>query len=67
MKRVIYETLTEALSDEDKRAVLDIEADIVDLKQQLIDADDVEKEDINQRIADLKDEMNAIKQASENE
>ena len=60
MKKIIRYT-TEALADGQKQDILDLEAEIVELKRRLLDADDVEKEQINQDIEDAKQEMDDIK------
>ena len=63
---VVIAGLSEQLTDDDKRTILDIEADIVDLKQRLLDAmTPEEKEGINQQIEDLKQEIQDIRDAAE--
>jgi hypothetical protein len=64
MKKIIR-YYGEALSNNDKLTLLDIEADIIDLKKDLVTADDIQKQDINQRITDLKAQAEVIKLAGE--
>ena len=61
MKKIVRYYTEEALTDGEKQDILDLEADIVELKRRLLDADDVEKEQINQQIADAKQEIDDIK------
>ena len=65
MKKIIR--YAEALTDGQKQDILDLEAEIVELKRQLLDADDVEKEQINQDIEDAKQEMGDIKAQGEDQ
>ena len=65
MKKIVRYYTEEALTDGEKQAILDLEADIVELKRRLIDADDVEKEQVNQQIADAKQGIDDIKGTDE--
>ncbi len=59
--------ITEALSDEDQRRLLDLEADMLDLKRRLIDASDSEKIDLKADMEKLKLEMSEIKERGKDE
>ena len=65
MKKIVRYYAEEALTDGEKQAILDLEADIVELKRRLLDADDVEKEQVNQQIADAKQGIDDIKGTDE--
>jgi hypothetical protein len=55
----------EAVSTEDQRVILDLESDIIDLKQRMLDADSDEKESLKQLIVNIKQEITDIKDAAQ--
>ena len=56
----------EALSDDDKKKILNLEGRLLDLKRDMLDAEDNEKEDIKQDIESLKKKIQSIPVSGEN-
>lgn len=56
----------EALSDDDRRRLLDLEGRILDLKRDLIDAEADEKESIQQDIENIRQQMDNIRESLNN-
>ena len=60
------EILFEQLTDDQQRDILDLEAQIIDLRRSLLDIEDAEeKEGVNQQIADLRDDIQGIKDSAD--
>ena len=58
-------TLYEVLSDTDQSAILNIESKILDLRKDLISANDKEKKEINTNIDTFKADIDSIKKRAE--
>lgn len=59
--------ITEELTDRDKRDILELESEIIELKIRMIDASKDDKEKITLDIDDLKQEIADIKERGTNE
>lgn len=64
-KRRRSSIIIETLTDNDKQEILDLEGRILDIKRDLISADANEKEDLQQDIESIKQQIDGIKQSAQ--